>query len=363
MNETINKKQYIAMIVMFLIGTFLLTNGERIAGRDTWISIFYGYLICIPYVLSIAYISSKNKGKSLFLVFEENFGKIIGGVFTLVFIGSIFMIAIFTCRTFTEYVQLSSLPYTPQILMAVFLIATCAFGATKSMQTIARVISFLFLALMLFIIVVAVFSFINADFENILPIHTTDFQTLSKAIINCAFNPFGEAFIFLIFSTYLKDGQSKYSSILLGSFVAMIILVYNTFKNILILGIPAYQILYYPSFGSAVTVEGILLVERFEMIISFTIILCLLAKMIMLIKALNLSFKHYLKNIKDIYLIIFIGIIIILGSTYLFKDIKQFFSIAYGGIREITNLIILGIVILTLIMVMIREIPKLKKIK
>ncbi len=353
--KTFNSKQYFAMITLFIFGSFILSHGNRLAEQDTWIAILYGFLIACPYILIIAYVCTKNEGLDGYEIFERYCGKFIGKLFSFFFIITGIIMGIFVCRIFIEYVHLTNLRQTPELVIGLLIIIVCIYAANQNIQVISRIASFLFIIFIISFIFVWVFSFANVNLENMMPINHTTSKQMFKASMDTFLNPFSEAYILLIYGKNLKKGSSHYKTLIITFILITLFLSFNSLRNVLILGTPAYNDLYFPSYISNTILNTGAIFERIELLFCFFYIFCIFIKITLGIKSSIIGLKFHFKKANEKYLAFFIGIVVLIIASFGFKNIDHFFTISYGHFREYLNYILMVIVFIIFVLTFIKR--------
>lgn len=248
---TISSKQAISIMVVFLVGsTSVLGFGDK-AKQEYWICLLIAIAMSIPLVLLYSQILTLFPGKSLYDIAYIIFGKIGGAIITLIFVLFSIQLGAIVTRNFTEFIQIISLDKTPQIIVAAFLLITCFLILRNGIEVLGR-ISIIFLYLII-IVLVFTFIFLTKDMhpENLKPYLEQDFKTLFLNSIPILVFPFGDSVIFLnTIPTHLHPTSNVKKIFILCILITGVILLIALFRNILVLGIPTLEMLYFPSYSA-----------------------------------------------------------------------------------------------------------------
>lgn len=335
MSNKFNTKQYISILVMTYLGSIVLTHGNKIAKQDTWITLLYGAILAIPLNLLLGYIATKNPNKNIFQILKDNTNKFIYIIISSLYIFLLINTGYFTCRFFTEFVQLISLKDTPQYILGFLLIATCVYTAKFNMQVIARLSSFLLIIFTFFYLLIIILSFPNFNLEHIFPIHSISTKLMAKASFGSFINPYSDVIIMLAFCGFAKDSKSHYKALFTSILITAVLICLSSLCNILILGIPSYSDLYFPSYIATTFIEGAAIIERIESILSIAFLICIFVKIVLLIKASSIGLNSLIPKIKESHFIILVGAIIFGVSQFYFKNIEHFFKQVYNNFKPI----------------------------
>jgi len=330
-SETIKSRQAITLYTLFMLGTTILVTGNRIAGRDSWIALIVAAIIGLPYVLICARILTLNPGKSLFdiaFIFFKKFG---GWVITLVVILYAFALSLLVLRNATEFIQQVALHKTPQLVVSIIIALLSAWALKKGLQVLGRS-SVLFLVMILSVTIVTTLLMTNLmDFDSIKPIMGEGIAPVAKSVSRYFSFPIAESFLLLAVFHNLKKGDSQYKSYSIGLLIGTFFLGLITLRNILVLGVPAYVEIYFPSFMAAGAINLITILERIEGIVVVNYTVCIFIKLCICIYVIvqgcsKLSGIDYKKFLFPISLLIIIVSQIAFKSTMeLFRSSTYFF--------------------------------------
>jgi spore germination protein KB len=318
--EIITQKQGIVIMIMFILGSSLVFGSSGKAKQDIWIAVLVAMLMAVPTFFIYARLLSIFPGKNLFEILDAVFGNVMGKIFALPFIWYAIHLGSLVIRDFTEFIQITSLPVTPQYFVAIIMVLLCIWAARAGIEVIGRWISIIFPAAMIFILIITLLLFPLFEFKNLKPVLYNGFNPILETAFTIFTFPFAETVIFLAILNCLQSKCSTYKvyywSLLIGGSIMFFIIV----NNILALGVANTSIMNFVTFESARLIS-IGFLERIEVTVSSLILLsgfvkisiCLYAASKGIAKVLNIN--NYKQIVAPVGLLMMILSIIIFRST------------------------------------------------
>jgi spore germination protein KB len=300
--EFITSWQASCILVMFIFGSTLVFGIGNQAGQDTWITLLFTLAMAIPAVLIYARIISLLPGKDLFEIMEELFGRFFGKILIVLFSWYAIHLGASVLRNFTDFIQVVSLPETPQLPVAILMIAVVIYLTKSGVHILGKWAAITLTIIGAVIVFTVLFSLRSLDPTSILPVMDHSLGTITTAAFQQFALPFGETVLLLGIAGSLKKEDSPYKAYLYGILIAGFISLLTILRNIMLLGTPLMQAVYYPSFVAAKIINTGDFFARIESLISMNylfagvtkIALCLLAA------AKGLTVLFNLQNYKKI---------------------------------------------------------------
>ena len=115
-NEAISERQGIILIILFIIGSTIITGIGGQAKQDTWISVIIAILWSVILLLMFSRILSLYPGKDLFDILQVVMGKFMGKLLSILMIWFAFHIGTLVMRNLSEFTNTLTLPDTPVVL-------------------------------------------------------------------------------------------------------------------------------------------------------------------------------------------------------------------------------------------------------
>lgn len=327
--EKISGREAIALTAIFIIGTTNITEGNKIAKQDTWISLLISMAAAVPLFFIYSRISTIYPNKSLYEIIFIVFGKWIGTIVCILFSLFALQLSAFVIRNFTEFVQMTSLNKTPQLLIA-FILTFISLWIIKSGIGILGRCSVFFL-IVISAVSVAIFFLLFKDFNfrNLLPIGGSGTNAIASNSISFLAFPFSETFFLLSFFDSLKkenDGSkniNRYKTYYWGLIIGGANILISILTNLFALGKKSYTDLYFSSYVSASLINIGNFFQRVEILSAGTLLICALVKLTIALFASCKGFAHALRIEDHKTIAVPIGLMAIILSAISFEGINE----------------------------------------
>ena len=324
--ENISNSQFISSIVMFVLGTSLLISGSSEAMEDTWISLLIAMFMAIPLSFIYGKLALIFPGTGLLDILPKVYGNFFGKFFIFVYTFYFFHLGAIDIRNATEYIQVVSLPETPQYIPAIFIGLLSLYAINAGFSVLATWTKLVLPLIVIMISATFMLAIPQFNYSYIQPILYNGWKPVISNGYSLLTFPFAETVVFMVFLGTLnnnKDTTKIYiSGILIGGFLLLI----ATFRNILLLGFPNLYNIYFPSHyaTSLIHINGF--VQRIEIIISINLLLCSFIKIAVCLYAscLGIIKLFSLKNIRNISIIL--CILMIIFSRLIYSDTMEMFK-------------------------------------
>ena len=187
-------------------------------GRDGWMSVLFGGLIILPWLLILVVILKKSNKQPIDSWVKQKLGRYFGGAVIYVTISFLLILAAFTMRETILWINTTFLPRTPAIvLLLIFSIAIILLIST-SIETIAIVNVFVLFGVLVLGFFVAFVNIPVKDYELLRPLFE---DGIPKVVFGSIYPASGFVeLILLIFLHHRVKGELK-----LKHFVIMLILL------------------------------------------------------------------------------------------------------------------------------------------
>lgn len=264
----ISLNQMLTLLVLFLSSSATLVSVGRFSGQDVWIAILISSVLG-TILYTIYYRISKLHGfQSLPEIIRDIFGKWIGGVVILAYIGYFLFLTTALLKSTSDMVNATLMIDANHLLVIGLLMIPILYGLVLGVNVIGRSSELLFYIVCLCFIplLIAVFTSDIFKFENLMPVLEKGFSSLKKDIYTLTLFPYGEAITFLfIFPLIPNDNKGKilkysYIAIALATFILLGIDV----MNVGILGANLTENFIYPFFNAMKMVGISVLFERVD---------------------------------------------------------------------------------------------------
>ena len=315
----ISLNQFLTLLVLFLSSSASLVNVGRFSGRDVWIVIListvFGSLL-----FTIYYRISKLHGfQSLTEIIRDLFGKWIGGLIILAYMGYFLFLATGLLKSTSDMIKATIMIDANLTLVITLLMIPIVYGLMLGVNVIGRSSELLFYVFCICFIplLIAVFTSDIFKFENLLPVLEKGLFALKTDIYTMSLFPYGEAITFLfIFPLIPNDKKGK---ILKYGYVAivmaMVILLGIDVMNIGILGADLTKNFVYPFFNAMKMVGVSILFERVDPLAIIILMMTCFFKISIYCYAGLACLEKIVVRFNYRQLAIPIGILLIFGAT------------------------------------------------
>ena len=213
-------------IVVAIVGVGIFSCPREVidkVGSDAWIVTLIGGIVVFLLLYLIYKVMKKNNFEDITCILQNNFGKFIGGIFAITFsIYSIFIVSL-GMREFVEVIKLYLLRRTPTEFILMITILTGTYLVRGEIGDLVKFNEISFWVMFIPAFVVIIFSAVNADFTNILPVlnnKPSAYFKASKYILFC----FGGIEIAYLILPYVKN--KKDSSKVLKKSISFVTIFY-----------------------------------------------------------------------------------------------------------------------------------------
>ncbi|MEA4896214.1 MAG: endospore germination permease [Oscillospiraceae bacterium] len=268
LNGKINGKQASHMLVLYLLGSSLVTGGSMTAKQDSWICILFGTVITIPLVLVFAELNKTAPGKDFFEMSYEAFGKFGGGAITVLFIAYTIHLGGLVIRNFSEYFQVVTIPETPLCVTAICIGALALYSNLKGIDVLGRGSVFIMPFALGVIVLLNLFLFKYMDFRNLKPILYQSPKTIIDGAISVFTFPMAESVLFISVFSFV-DGKKRFAKLYLTPLmISSFLLTAIVAGSIATIGLPLVSMIYFPSYTAAGIIDVGNFISRIEVLVS-----------------------------------------------------------------------------------------------
>lgn len=199
-------------IVVTVIGVGIFSYPREIVsivGTDGWIVTILAGII-IYFLLYIAYSAIRLNGyNKLYFILKNNFGRLFGSIFAVIFIAYNVLAISLGMRIFTEVIKMYLLEKTPTEFIFVVTIFTAAYLIRSGLQSLIKFNEISFWIMFVPIIIILLFTLNKAEFSNILPVFNNSPYKYLEALKSTVYSFSGIEIIYII-APFIK---SKFSAI------------------------------------------------------------------------------------------------------------------------------------------------------
>jgi spore germination protein KB len=276
--ESISSKQAIMIMLMFMIGGAVIGGGPREAERDAWLAALVGAVMAIPAYFVYARIIKLFPEKDFSEILKSCFGSILGNAIYLVYILFAFYIGALVVRRFSEFIQISVLPETPQFVFAIAITVVALYIAKAGIEVLGRWSTFVLPILISVILLSVLLALKDADFKFLQPMFQIPISKLVKSGLGQFGFPYAETVLFLMLSGSIKGGKRPYKIFYFTLLIFTAVFVVIILRNLAVMGIINTKYAAFPSYAAVSIIEIGTFLTRIEVIVSIVFLLAMLVK-------------------------------------------------------------------------------------
>ncbi len=174
--------------------------------------------------------------KTLIEILETVFGRYLGGLFSLLYIGYFIHLAGLVLRNFNEFTVISLYPETPMIFIAVCFLFPVVYGLLNGFEIVARLSEVLVPCLPVLVILLFLVLVPRFQVGSFRPVLERGFPPVLRASLSVLTFPFGESVVFLMVFPLLADKDKIFKVSYLAFAVAGFLLFIDSIKDLMVLG-------------------------------------------------------------------------------------------------------------------------------
>lgn len=279
-NETISERQGTILIILFILGTALLTVPGGQAKQDAWIAIIIAISWSIILLLMFSRILSLYPGKDLFDIVQIVMGKYIGKLISILMIWFAFHLGTLVMRNLSDFTNTLVLPDTPVALPMIFFSILLIWSLKEGLEVLGRWSEFFIWMVILLFMIISTLSISEMDINRLKPILSNGFPPLLKGAFSSFSFPFGETVVFTMVFSNISKIKNYNKTFIVGLALGGLIVALATLRNILILGSDRISMVYFPSIMAISLVHIGILFQRLEMMVILVYLVCAFVKTI-----------------------------------------------------------------------------------
>ncbi len=324
--ESITIRQGQSLLALFILGSALVLGVSANAGNDAWVSLVMSTLMALPILCIYARIMKLYPEMDLFDILEALFGKFGGKVLTALMTWYALHLCSLVLRNFTEFVQITAMPETPQLPVMIMLFAITAYLARSGLKTFGKW-SFPMLLLVVIILgITIVFSFGKMDLSNIQPLFSHSFGLIFQGALYIYSFPLVETVLFLCVAKGFSKGDSPYRLYLVPLLFGAFLLLLAMLRNLFLMGSPMLGIEYFPSFSAARLIDIGDFLTRIEGTISINFIIGGITKLVLCLMAASRGMARLTGIENHKILILPMGLVAVALASILYQSVMEMFG-------------------------------------
>lgn len=280
----IDRVQFFILLILFEMGTSLVTTFSISAGKDAWLAILLGSLIGCLFFLMYYQLYQWFPEDSFTGYVKKILGKKLGTAVGYIYAIAALYISSRVLRVFGEVLLSSTYPETPLVIVHALMILVVIYAVNKGIETIARTAELT----IVIVFILAIFGFVLIvlsgvmDIDRILPILENGFVPVLKTVVTETMNvPFGEVMIFTIIFPYLNNNR-RMRIIGVGAMLLSGIMIAGTMLiNILTLGFHVVEDSGFPLLATIQMISVADFIERLDVLFLIVLFIDVFSKLVL----------------------------------------------------------------------------------
>lgn len=271
--ESINQRQAVSMIGLFVVGSSLVFGLSRNSKQDSWMAILIALAAIMPIIYIYARLLARFPGKGLFDICIEVFGKVIGKIFIALLVWYAFHLGSLVMRNFSEFIQVTAFNQMPQTISLLAIAILAIWVGRRGVEVLGRWCSIVLPVLIIIVSITVLLLIKDMHLSNLLPVGE-NLATIPKDSFTDFSFPFAETVLFLCVLNTLKSDSKPGKAWVYGVLIGGAVLLFGSFfRNALVLGFP---LLGDATFPSQVTVSVIIagnFISRIENVVGANLLM------------------------------------------------------------------------------------------
>jgi len=267
-----------AILLVFYMGSSDVLGMSTGLGADAWIAYLVGLLTALPLLLILARLVQLTPGMDLYAMLDYTLGKWLATIVSILYFCYFITMAAMVRGYYGTFVQLTSLPHTPLVVILLLFFAVCAYLAKSGVETLGKWSTLWGVAAISAAVLLTLLAIPSMRLENLLPIAASGEGAIVREGSRFAFLPFGEAVVMLALLGRLDRQASPYKLFFLGASLAAGFFVLTFLRDAAVLGGGSMDTLRYPFFQAAGVLQIGSGLARIEALVTLPVILTGLTK-------------------------------------------------------------------------------------
>ena len=317
------------------------------SGINSWISIILSYIIGIIPILLTIYISNYQDKLNIFEKNKSLFGILLGNIINLLLIIIIFIIGITILYNITNFITTQYIYHTPILITSIIFLSVVIYCSTKEINVICH-ISIILMSINIILYLLSSISLINEiKLDNLLPIlKTNPLNIIIPSLKISSINTLPTIILLIIPKDNITNKKKYNKSIIISYIIGSILSLFTIISTISVLGINLTKVFIYPEYMVLKKIKLLGFLERTENILSIQWITESYIYLTIIIYTISKNITNNHK--KFIYINIITGLLLVLTSNYIFKNITIFNNFINKKFIYITSTLLIIYIIISI---------------
>lgn len=245
----ISSSQLIFTIACYIQGSSLLTTFlVGIAKNNTIWAILCGFLIFLPFLFVLISLMKQYPGKNIVQINRLVFGKVIGSIVSLFYLYFFVTLCSLHLRDLADFTKSSILVDNPFITILIPFLLVCVLAVRAGGETITRFSTVFSLFFVVGMLALSLLLTSRMKVSNLFPMFTLPLKNYVQGSHVVMTIPFGELICFSMVAPMVKEYGKIRKSLLVGSIIGAVSLVFVQLVDIMTLGntitlftVPTYE--------------------------------------------------------------------------------------------------------------------------
>ncbi|NLY55059.1 MAG: endospore germination permease [Firmicutes bacterium] len=352
----ISGAQLTTLTIGFAFGSALIVTRAQLAKQDAWLAILLAIIEAVLFASIFLTLARRFKGQTLVEIGTSVYGKFLGMVVAALYIWYFLFIGSLVLWDYTRLINLV-MPETPRWVLGAALVCVCASAVRNGIEVISRCSQILVPPVVVTIIGVTLLLVKEFQLENLLPMLETEPLHLFLAAHDTTVFPLAETVVLLMVIPFLNDQNEGRRAVLKGIVFVGLFLALIAARNTAVLG-PEAGMYFFPSFIAARRINYGETFARLELLVVFEFLMTGFIKLAVLYYCACLGLAQILRLRSYLPLVWPMGAIMVALFMNNFNSFAEYAEFATKTSLLWHPIYQLGIPLLTLIVALIRKLPK-----
>lgn len=344
------------LMVGFILGSSILFSPGRQAGHMSWLAILLGGGASIILVLLFTTLMYRFPGKTLVEIADTVYGAVLGKLIGAAFIFYLVHLGSFVVRDYLDFLKTAILIETPISVILVVELIVCGYVSRCGVEVLGRCSQMLVILTLFLFFLVTILLLNEFHLERLLPFYFS-WKDMALATYSAMSFPFGETVAFMMIMPFINQRRAMRKTFIVAVIIGVAVLVAAAIRTTIVMGRTA-QIFLYPNFYVAKLIDIGDLLSRMEILVSANFLFMGFLKISVLLYGASLGTAQIFR-LSDYRPIVFpVGVLMFIVSIMNFQNFAETMEFVAVIYHLYALPFILGIPLLTLVVALIRGLPK-----
>lgn len=221
----ITSKQLIFILVGAQVATAFLSLPRVVAaeaGHHAWLAVIIGAIFPLAAIFLTIALLNRFQDADFVNVSHQLFGKFLGTLLVLLFVGYVIAFQGVVIRLFAEITCVFMLPTTPTCMVTLASMLSIVYAISRGGKVIGRLNEFLFYILMVDILMIVAISVVEGSYLNLLPLGGIDIKGLMQGSLQMAYAYAGCEVLLITYAMVQHRGEILKAA-LIGQGISLLI--------------------------------------------------------------------------------------------------------------------------------------------